>query len=128
MVATTKLDRIYNKQANGDYDVSITRWGPDYADPTIYLNLCLKGNNYNYGKYSNMDFDVLMQKAGVEVDASSLWQMLVDAEKIAMDELCYIPVFEKGSSTLQDSAVSGLVQRPVGVPYTFNYVDVKEVE
>ena len=39
MVATTKQDRIYNKQKKGDFDLSVTRWGPDYGDPTTYLTL-----------------------------------------------------------------------------------------
>ena len=29
MVATTKQDRIYNKQKNGDFDLAVTRWGLD---------------------------------------------------------------------------------------------------
>jgi len=47
---------------------------------------------------------------------------MIDAEKIMMDDLCYIPVFEKGTATLQNKDVKGLVIRPVGVPYTFQYV------
>ena len=43
MVATTKQDRIYNKMKNGDFDIACTRWGPDYGDPTTYLNLLLDG-------------------------------------------------------------------------------------
>ena len=39
-----------------------------------------------------------------------------------MDDFCYIPVFEKGTATLQNKDVKGLVIRPVGVPYTFQYV------
>ena len=36
-----------------------------------------------------------------------------------------IPVFEKGTSALKNTAVKGLVQKPVGVPYTFTYVDIE---
>ena len=41
MVATTKQDRIYNKQKNGDFDLAVTRWGPDHGDPTTYLTIAL---------------------------------------------------------------------------------------
>ena len=50
MVATTKQDRIYNKQKNGDYDLATTRWGPDYGDPTTYLTMGISTNGNNYGK------------------------------------------------------------------------------
>ena len=57
-----------------------------------------------------------------ETDVNARWQLMIDAEKIMMDDLCYIPVFEKGTATLQNKDVKGLVIRPVGVPYTFQYV------
>lgn len=122
MVATTKQDRIYNKQANGDYDIACTRWGPDYGDPTTYLTMGISNNSNNYGKWSNSEFDALMDKVANESDASTRWQEMIDAEKILMDDLCFIPVFEKGSASLQNTKVKGLVIRPVGVPYTFQYV------
>ena len=122
MVATTKQDRIYNKQKNGDYDLATTRWGPDYGDPTTYLTMGISTNGNNYGKYTNSELDALMDKVANESDANTRWQEMIDAEKIMMDDLCYIPVFEKGTATLQNKDVKGLVIRPVGVPYTFEYV------
>ena len=98
----------------------------DYGDPTTYLNLCISDNANNYGKWSNTEYDSIMDQVAVETDVNARWQLMIDAEKIMMDDLCYIPVFEKGSSTLQDTSVTGLVQKPVGVPYTFNYVDITE--
>ena len=122
MVATTKQDRIYNKQKNGDFDLSVTRWGPDYGDPTTYLTMGISTNGNNYGKYTNSELDALMDKVANESDANTRWKEMIDAEKIMMDDLCYIPVFEKGTATLQNKDVKGLVIRPVGVPYTFQYV------
>ena len=50
MVATTKQDRIYNKQKNGDFDLATTRWGPDYGDPTTALTMGISTNGNNYRK------------------------------------------------------------------------------
>ena len=63
-----------------------------------------------------------MVKLKNATDGNARWQEMIDAEKIMMDDLCYIPVFEKGTATLQNKDVKGLVIRPVGVPYTFQYV------
>ena len=125
MVATVKKDRIYNSQANGNFQVACTRWGPDYADPTTYLNLLSTGNSNNYGKYSNAKYDALMEQVQTESDLTKRWSLMVEAEKVAMEDLADIPVFEKGSAALKAKNVSGLVQVPVGVPYTFKYVKVK---
>ena len=122
MVATTKQDRIYNKQKNGDFDLSVTRWGPDNGDPTTYLTLALTDNNNNYGHWSNAEYDSIMGKVNSETDANARWQLMIDAEKILCEDLGYIPVFEKGTATLQNTKVKNLGIKPVGVPYTFEYV------
>ena len=100
MVATTKQDRIYNKQKNGDYDLSTTRWGPDYGDPTTYLTMGISTNGNNYGKWSNSEYDQLVGQVGVESNVTKRWQKMKDAEKILLDGYAYILVFEKGAATL----------------------------
>lgn len=126
MVATTKQDRIYNKMANGDFDIACTRWGPDYGDPTTYLNLLLDGNSNNYGKYYSEEYEEIMDKVSTEANVDARWQYMIDAEKVIMADLPDIPVFEKGTSALENKKVTGLVHRPVGVPYTFHYVEKAE--
>ena len=125
MVATVKKDRIYNREANGNFQVVCTRWGPDYADPTTYLNLALTGNQNNYGKYTNTKFDALMEQIQKESDLTKRWNLMIQAEKVMMEDMAYIPVFEKGSAALKAKNLSGLVQVPVGTPYTFKYVKLK---
>ena len=125
MVATTKNDRIYTKQRNGEFDVSLTRWGPDFSDPITYLNLLLTGNTNNYGKYSSAAFDQAMDNAKKSAsNPEKRWDYLIEAEKIAMEDYAFIPVFEKGSAVLQSQKVKNLIQKPVGVPYDFTYVAV----
>lgn len=122
MVATTKQDRIYNKQKNGDYDLSVTRWGPDYGDPTTFLTIDISTNSNNYGKYVSSDFDNYMGQAASESDVRVRWQELLEAEKILMTDLGSIPVFEKGSATLQNTKVKNLVIKPCNV-LSFQYVE-----
>lgn len=125
VVATTKKDRIYNKQKNGDFEVALTRWGPDYGDATTYLNLLLDGNSNNYGKYLSKDYENKMDEVKKDSDSADRFKKMIEAEKIIMTDEPNIPIFEKGSSVLIRTNVKNLVHRPVGVPYTFNYVDVQ---
>ena len=125
MVATVKKDRIYNREANGNFQVVCTRWGPDYADPTTYLNLALTNNSNNYGKYANAKFDALMEQIQKESDLTKRWDLMIQAEKVMMEDMAYIPVFEKGAAALKAKNVKGLVVVPVGTPYTFKYVKLK---
>ena len=122
MVATTKQDRIYNKQKNGDFDLAVTRWGPDYGDPTTYLTIALSTNSNNYGKWSNSEYDQLVGQVGVESNVTKRWQEMKDAEKILLDDYAYIPVFEKGAATLQNPKVKNLVIKPCRT-ISFEYVE-----
>ena len=125
MVATTKQDRIYNKQKNGDFDLATTRWGPDYGDPTTYLTMGISTNGNNYGKYTNSELDALMDKVANESDANTRWQEMKDAEKILLDDYAYIPIFEKGAATLQNPKVKNLVIKPCRT-ISFEYVEKTE--
>ena len=125
MVATTKQNRIYNKQKNGDFDLAVTRWGPDYGDPTTYLTIALSTNSSNYGKYTNSELDALMDKVANESNANTRWQEMKDAEKILLADYTYIPVFEKGAATLQNPKVKNLVIKPCRT-ISFEYVEKTE--
>ena len=90
------------------------------------MNLLLDGNSNNYGKYYSEEYEEIMDKVSTEADVDARWQYMINAEKVIMADLPDIPVFEKGTSALENKKVTGLVHRPVGVPYTFHYVEKAE--
>lgn len=57
-----KNNRLENMQ-NGNYEVALTRWGPNFTDATSTLTLYMTGNVYNYHCYSNEEYDALMTEA-----------------------------------------------------------------
>ncbi|MFV0381002.1 MAG: peptide ABC transporter substrate-binding protein [Breznakia sp.] len=121
MISQPKENRIEMQKA-GDFDVVLTRWGPDYADPTTYLSLNVTGNSYNYGKYSSATYDATYAKAGETEDLSARWQLLKDAEKIAMDDVAVSPLFQVGGATLVNTKVSGIETHAVSVPFIYKNV------
>ena len=125
MVATVKKDRIYNREANGNFQVVCTRWGPDYADPTTYLNLATTDNSNNYGKWENAQYNSLLKQAQNETDVNKRWNELLEAEKVMMDDMPNIPVVQTGTAALQAKNVKGLVHNTVSTPYVFKYVTLK---
>lgn len=107
----------------GDFQLAIHRWGPDYADPTTYLNLMLENNSYNYGSYKNPAFDALMTKASNEADQSVRWQDMKDAEKLLLEEdAAVIPLYQVGGASLVRKTVTGIENHSVGVPYLYKNV------
>lgn len=118
MVSQEKENRI-EKQKAGDFDMVLTRWGPDYADPTTYLNLMLTGNAYNYGNYSNEEYDAKMSEAANASSDEERWQKLQEAEAILMEDVPVVGVFQVGGASLINKNVTGIENHAVGVPYIY---------
>ena len=125
MVATVKKDRIYNREASGNFQIACTRWAPDYADPTTFLNVLASSNSNNYGKWENTQYNSLLKQAQNETDVNKRWNELLEAEKVMMDDMPNIPVVQTGTAALQAKNVKGLVHNTVSTPYVFKYVTLK---
>ena len=125
MVATVKKDRIYNREASGNFQIACTRWAPDYADPTTFLNVLASSNSNNYGKWGNAQYNSLLKQAQNETDVNKRWNELLEAEKVMMDDMPNIPVVQTGTAALQAKNVKGLVHNTVSTPYVFKYVTLK---
>ena len=125
MVATVKKDRIYNREAQGNFQIACTRWAPDYADPTTFLNVLSNTNSNNYGKWENAQYNALLKQAQTETDVNKRWNELLEAEKVMMEDMPNIPVVETGTAALQAKNVKGLVHNSVSTPYVFKYVTLK---
>ena len=125
MVATVKKDRIYNREASGNFQIACTRWAPVYADPTTFLNVLASSNSNNYGKWENAQYNSLLKQAQNETDVNKRWNELLEAEKVMMDDMPNIPVVQTGTAALQAKNVKGLVHNTVSTPYVFKYVTLK---
>ena len=125
MVATVKKDRIYNREASGNFQIACTRWAPDYADPTTFLNVLASSNSNNYGKWENAQYNSLLKQAQNETDVNKRCNELLEAEKVMMDDMPNIPVVQTGTAALQAKNVKGLVHNTVSTPYVFKYVTLK---
>ncbi|MCD8018656.1 MAG: peptide ABC transporter substrate-binding protein [Clostridiales bacterium] len=124
LVATEKQSRINVYLKNGDFDICLTRWGPDYSDPTTYLNSMEKSQwtSNNYGHYYNEEYDALMESARSETDAEAREVILEEANGLLMEDVAIIPIFQQGQAILTSSSISGLLHNAAGTPYIYKYL------
>ena len=116
-----KKQRVEDIQ-NGDYEVCLTRWGPDYADPMTYLAMWVTDNSNNYGLWSNADYDAIIADCTTGqyiTDAEARWSALFEAEKIVMDEAVIAPIYTKADATMIKPTVSGIEFHPVALNRVF---------
>lgn len=112
-----KKQRVEDMQ-NGNFQLGLTRWGPDYADPMTYLGMWVTDNSNNYGFWSSADYDAIIAECTTGdlcTDPEGRWSALYDAEKIVMDEAVIFPLYTQCNAEMVSSAVSGIEFHPVAL-------------
>lgn len=116
-----KKQRVADIQ-DGNYEVCLTRWGPDYADPMTYLGMWVTGCDNNYGLWSDAEFDAIIADCttGAYItDAQARWNAMYDAEKIVMDQAVIIPLYTKANANMIKTGVAKIDFHPVALNRVF---------
>ncbi len=112
-----KKQRVQDMQ-DGNFQLGLTRWGPDYADPMTYLGMWITDNSNNYGLWSNADYDAIIADCTTgktAQDPEARWAKLYDAEKIVMDEAVIFPLYTQCNAEMVSTAVDGVEFHPVAL-------------
>ena len=119
-----------NRSSNGDYDLTMSGWSPDYADPMTFLDMYTTGNGQNKLGYSNPEFDALITAAKVgdlTTDLEARWEAMAKAEEILLgQDQALIPLYQKAAVGLRDPKILNLWPQQVGPDYFYKWVDIAE--
>lgn len=109
LVAKQKKERL-SLMDTGEYDVALTRWGPDYGDPQTYMDLYVSYNHSNNsGRYDSAEYDKLVQEAEATTDPSERWSKFLEAEKVLVEkDYGIVPVFQAGGAMIIRPTISGI--------------------
>ncbi|MDP4109792.1 MAG: peptide ABC transporter substrate-binding protein [Bacillota bacterium] len=111
-----------------EYELGLNRWGPDYADPMTYLNLWKGDAISNSGNFQNPEYDSLLKNATsgeFANDPAKRWNALQQAEKIILDDVAMMPVYQQGTTAMIRPGFTGLGLFPVGVA-SYGFVDMNK--
>ena len=123
----TKAERL-DKMQNDNYDVALTRWGPDYADPMTYLGMWVTNNSNNYGFWSNEKYDQLIADCTTDAyitDYDARWNAMYEAESLVMQEAVIAPLYTKANANLIVSGVEGIQFHPVALNRVYKDVTIE---
>ena len=101
------------------FELGLTRWGPDYADPQTYMDL-FKSDMPGYnGSFSNEEYNAILnmaEKGEHAADSEARWQDMKDAEKLLVQDLnAVIPVYQNGGAMMINPAITGIQFHSAGV-------------
>ncbi|MDQ0872442.1 oligopeptide transport system substrate-binding protein [Paenibacillus sp. V4I3] len=97
-----------SKQGEHDYEAALGLWGADYNDPMTFMEMYKTDGTFNEVDYSNKAYDVLLLAANKEVDGAKRAQMLVEAEKLLLDEMPVAPLYFRSRIYLKNQQVKGM--------------------
>lgn len=113
------------QRRSGNYQIARDGWVMDYNDPSNILELALTGNGNNNSKYSNPEFDGLMNKAATEKDPQTRFGYLHQAEDLIMKDTAMVPLLYYNDFYLQSDKITGSWHSPDGF-WHFEYADIAE--
>src|SRR6266481_6243381 len=107
-----------NNMRIGNFQMGRAGWIADYNDAQSYLYLSQTSTKQqNYSRFSNPDFDKLMDQAAVTSDERTRAQLLEQAEAILLKELPVLPIYFYVSKNLVSTKVKGWQDNPVDSHY-----------
>ncbi|MFC4653368.1 peptide ABC transporter substrate-binding protein [Lactococcus nasutitermitis] len=105
---------------NGTFDMVLSGWGGDYAEPSTFLQLFTAGQSYNDGKFSSKTYDSAFKAATTTPDVLS--QAKTDADYKTLEDTLYKgsyinPVDFQANPALMNPDVKGLQFHSTGLAY-----------
>ncbi len=86
----------------GEFMFTFANWFGDYRDPTSWLNMYRSGDGNNHAKWSNPDYDQILEDAAQMTDPEARLSVLEDAERLLLREVPILPMFLWKSIELYD--------------------------
>ena len=134
LATTVKKDRLERmRRENGNYELGLTRWGPDYADPMTYFNIWATDGGHDGMSWENSKtngYDELCGSCTSGELASKpveRWNAMIELEKMIFDEAVICPVYLKADAMLVKSDVSGIEYHSAGcAPHIYRNVVIAD--
>ena len=106
---------------NGNYQMSITGWGPDYNDPMTFLDLWVSDGGNNDTRWSSEEYDALIDQATVETDLEARQELFYQAEQIIFDQYMILPLYNRTQSFITSERLATDPLRSTFQDFNYTY-------
>src|SRR5262245_4561581 len=117
-LVNTEVKVHYANLRQGDFEMGRAGWIADYNDAQSFLYLSQTSTKQqNYARFSNAEYDKLMDEASVTADMGKRAELLQQAEAILMREVPVLPLYFYVSKNLVSTKVKGFEDNPFDLHY-----------
>lgn len=99
-----------SRSTAGNFDVVISGWSTDFADPISFLDLFTSTNPENNGKWKNTSYDKLIADSKTTASTSKRWDDLTKAEDILLNNVGVAPLYYNTNAALIRPTVKDVYQ------------------
>lgn len=115
-----------DKMQNGNFDLVVAGWGPDYEDPFTFIELFASWNVNNKGRYNSPAYDGLVRRTQGSADKQVRMDAMGEAQQLLIDDVVMLPAYERVANTVQAPKLQGLQFKQTGASMVFTYARVLE--
>ncbi|GFZ26903.1 peptide ABC transporter substrate-binding protein [Lactobacillus corticis] len=108
-----------SRSSSGNFDIVVSGWSADFADPISFLDLFTSSNAENDGKWKNSQYDALIAKSKSTSSDAARYKYLAQAESILLKDQGITPLYHKTEAWLVRPSVKGIVYNAAGANYGF---------
>ncbi|MFB3163736.1 oligopeptide transport system substrate-binding protein [Bacillus niacini] len=114
--------------SNMQYELQLSRWGPDFLDPFTFMNLWTTDSGNNWTGYSSPVYDQLVfdTASKLATDNVARYNNFLEAEKVLFEDGAIAPVYQSSRAQLISPRVQGVFVNPFGATYEYKWADVGE--
>lgn len=113
---------------SADFEMQVTRWGPDFLDPFTFMNLFTTDSGNNHMDYSNPEYDKLVKDTASDLatDNPARYENFLEAEKVLFENGAIAPLYQASRAQLISPRVEDVHVNPFGATYEYKWADVNE--
>ncbi|ARD06290.1 peptide ABC transporter substrate-binding protein [Lactobacillus amylolyticus] len=108
-----------SRSTSGNFDIVVSGWGADFADPISFDDLFTTNNPNNNGKWKNSEYDKLIAASKTTSNSEERYNDLVKAEKILLKDQGITPLYYQTTAWLIRPNIKGVIYNPAGANYNF---------
>jgi oligopeptide transport system substrate-binding protein len=110
--------KVYlQSRTTGNFQVARAGWIGDYADPMTFIDMMQTGNGNNRARWSNPQYDKLVNLAKSTLDPAVRMKAMHEAEAILMKAMPIMPIYFYTQPILERPNLKGIVRTVDGSVY-----------
>ncbi|MGN1406954.1 peptide ABC transporter substrate-binding protein [Lactobacillus sp.] len=99
-----------SRSTAGNFDIVVSGWSADFADPISFLDLFTSTNAENNGKWKNSEYDKLVADSKTTASSSKRWDDLTKAEEILLNNVGVSPLYYDTNVWMIRPSVKNVIQ------------------